>query len=191
MSNIVNNLEARLARRIQQERERKAWSLAELAEASGVSKAMISKIERNEVSPTATLLGKLSAAFGLTLSTLLSEDAPTASRLRKRLEQELWTDPESGQRRTTLSPAASKHLQLVLSELPPGARIDYSSMSYKFIQQQIWVLNGTLTFHEGETVHELAEGDCLELSEPANTSFQNKSNKVDCRYLVAITPRHR
>ena len=34
---------------------------------------MINKIERAQSSPTASLLGRLSGAFGLTLSTLLAE----------------------------------------------------------------------------------------------------------------------
>ena len=58
---------AQLAQRLKAEREARNWSLAELAERSGVSKAMISKIERDEVSPTAALLGRLSGAFGLSL----------------------------------------------------------------------------------------------------------------------------
>ena len=52
-----------LARRLRLEREARGWSLAELAARSGVSKAMISKIERDEVSPTAALLGRTSGAI--------------------------------------------------------------------------------------------------------------------------------
>ncbi len=55
---------AAIAERIRLEREDRGWSLSELAERSGVSKAMISKIERCEASPTATVLGRLSGAFG-------------------------------------------------------------------------------------------------------------------------------
>ena len=55
-----------ISARVKTEREARNWSLSELAERSGVSKAMISKIERGEASPTATVLGRLSGAFGLT-----------------------------------------------------------------------------------------------------------------------------
>ena len=53
---------------LKRERSARGWSLADLSERSGVSKAMISKIERGEASPTATVLGKLSGAFGMALS---------------------------------------------------------------------------------------------------------------------------
>ena len=72
MSTIVNDPTAPLAARIALERQARDWSLGDLAERSGVSKAMISKIERGEASPTATILGRLSGAFGLTLSALLA-----------------------------------------------------------------------------------------------------------------------
>ncbi|HWA48738.1 MAG TPA: helix-turn-helix transcriptional regulator, partial [Dongiaceae bacterium] len=68
---IEDSLDAQIALRIRAEREARDWSLDELAQRSGVSRAMISKVERQESSPTAVLLGKLSAAFGLTLSQLL------------------------------------------------------------------------------------------------------------------------
>jgi len=53
METISDDLAARTARRIRFERDVRAWSHADLAQRSGVSKAMVSKIEREEVSPTA------------------------------------------------------------------------------------------------------------------------------------------
>jgi transcriptional regulator with XRE-family HTH domain len=60
MSTIVTDVTGPLAARLKTEREARGWSVAELAERSGVSRAMISKVERAEASPTAALLGKLS-----------------------------------------------------------------------------------------------------------------------------------
>ena len=82
MSTIVTDVTGPLAARLKTEREARGWSVAELAERSGVSRAMISKVERAEASPTAALLGRLSGAFGLTLSALLAraERAAAASR---------------------------------------------------------------------------------------------------------------
>jgi len=71
-STLLLALESRLVNRIKTERDARGWSLGDPAERSGVSKAMISKIERRESSPTATLLGHLSGADGLTVSTLLA-----------------------------------------------------------------------------------------------------------------------
>ncbi len=61
----------RIASRIRLERDARGWSLAELAERAGVSKATISNIERADVSPTAVVLVRLAAAFDLTLAGLM------------------------------------------------------------------------------------------------------------------------
>lgn len=185
MSTIVNDLNARLADRIRGERERRGWSLADLAERAGVSKAMISKIERAEASPTAVLLGRLSGAFGLTLSNLLSLAEGSGPRLRRKAEQEQWRDPATGFLRTAVSPPGAGPLELVQGELPPGVAISYPAAAYRFISQQIWVLDGALQFHEGETVHDLKAGDCLALAGAADCTFRN-TGAVPCRYLVAI-----
>lgn len=162
---------ARLAGRLRLEREARGWSLAELAGRSGVSKAMISKVERGEASPTAALLGRLSGAFGLTLSTLLARAEMAGGRLLRAADQPLWRDPATGYVRRHVSPASDLPLDLVRVELPAGASVSYPASSYAFIRQLIWVLAGRLDFTEGEIVHELAEGDCLELGPPADCMF--------------------
>src|ERR1700684_1617908 len=70
MSTIVDERDA-FGERLRSERQGRGWSMDRLAEASGVSRAMISKIERGESSPTAVVLGKLSAALELSVSELL------------------------------------------------------------------------------------------------------------------------
>jgi len=53
---------AAFGERLREARRARGWPIDRLASASGVSRAMISKIERGESSPTAVVLGKLSAA---------------------------------------------------------------------------------------------------------------------------------
>ena len=72
MDDIANDISSTIGRRIHAERVMRNWSLAELAERSGVSKAMLSTIERCMTSPPAALLVRIAAAFGMTLSTLIA-----------------------------------------------------------------------------------------------------------------------
>ena len=125
-SSIVK-LERSLAARLRAERETRGWSLSDLAARSGVSRAMISKVERAEASPTAVLLGRLSGAFGITLSALLAraeDDASGAGRLVRAGQQPLWRDPATGYVRRAVSPSGAEP-ELVHVELPPGARVPY------------------------------------------------------------------
>src|SRR4051812_487575 len=155
MSTIVDDPSAAIARTLRAEREGRGWSIADLAALSGVSKAMISKIERAEASPTAMLLGRLSGAFGLTLSRLLAGAEEAGRRLVRFAEQPVWRDPETGYVRRAVSPLTGGPLELVSVEIPPGARIAYPASAFTFIHQQIWVLGGMLIFREGDVEHRL------------------------------------
>lgn len=184
-------LTTRLAMRLRTEREARQWAIAELAERSGVSRAMISKIERGEASPTAALLGRLSGAFGLTLSTLLAraEGDGAAGRVARGPEQPVWRDPATGYVRRAVSPPGADP-ELVTVDLPPGARVDYPAAAFSLLRGQcVWVLSGTLTFREGGTTHALDSGDCLALGPPTDCAFANPSTTVACRYLVALSRR--
>jgi quercetin dioxygenase-like cupin family protein len=149
---------------------------------------MIAKVERAEAQPTAALLGRLSAALGLTLSELVARAEHADRRVVRAAEQPTWTDPDSGYRRRALSPASGGPLELVEVELPPGAEVSYPADTYAFIHQQMWVLDGHLRFREGELVHDLHAGDCLQVGPPAPCTFSNPTRRP-CRYLVALTRR--
>lgn len=170
---------------LKQEREARKWSLADLAQRSGVSKAMISKIERREASPTATVLGRLSGAFGVPLSVLIASAEKAAERLSLSERQSIWTDPETGYLRRAISPAGAP-AELIEVQLPAGARITYPASAFAFQQQQIWILEGCLDFSEGGVEHELKAGDCLLLGPPSDCAFSNRG-PLPARYLVVLS----
>lgn len=160
-------------------------SVNALAERSGVSRAMITKIERGEAQPTAVLLGRLSGALGMTLSELVARAEHTGDLLRRAADQPVWADPATGYQRRALSPVTDGPLELVEVELPPGASVSYPADAYIFKTQQLWILEGRLELHEGQEVHELNAGDCLQLGAPAPTTFRNPTD-TSCRYCVAL-----
>jgi transcriptional regulator with XRE-family HTH domain len=182
-------LTAVLARRIQDERAARSWSLQEFALRSGVSRAMISKIERGECSPTAVILSRLSGALGLTMSQLLTDAEGNGSRLRRVDKQQIWVDPETKYRRRSVSPDVGMPLQLVEVELPPLTKISMPAAAYKFLHQQIWVLDGKLRFWEGEDIWDMNPGDCLQLTAPRDCAFENPSKSKVSRYVVALVVR--
>ena len=159
-----------------------------LAERSGVSRAMIGKIERGEAQPTAVLLGRLSGALGWSLSQLLARAEVVGFRVSRAGEQACWTDPDTGYVRRSVSPVSGGPLELVEVELPPHAEVTFPAESYAFMHHQIWVLAGRLMFREGPIEHDLAVGDCLQLGAPQACAYLNTTNEP-CRYLVALARR--
>jgi transcriptional regulator with XRE-family HTH domain len=176
---------ARLAATLQAVRVNRGLSANALADLSGVSRAMIGKIERGEAQPTAALLGRLIGPLAMTMSELFARVEGTPDRLARAQDQPLWTDPETGYRRRSVSPPGS-HIQLVEVELPPGKTVSYPPDPFARTHHQIWLLDGHLRFREGDVDHELDAGDCLELGPPQACSYTNPTETM-CRYLVALT----
>lgn len=181
----MDDLDNRIGASIRAEREARHWSLTDLAQRASVSRAMIHKIERGDSSPTANLLGKLSGAFGLSMSALLARAEAGGGRLTRRAEQPLWTDPESGYLRRQVSHGTEMPVDVVEVTLPPAQSVAMPSSAYAFIRQMIWVQSGHLTFDEGETRHELHDGDCLHLGPPADCVFRNDSD-APVTYVVVV-----
>jgi transcriptional regulator with XRE-family HTH domain len=185
MDTIVDDFGQRLARRLRRERERRGWSLSDLADRAAVSRSMVSKIERAQASPTAALLGRLSGAFGMTMSSLLESD-PAPQRLMRRAQQSVWKDPATGYVRRALCPPGSGRIEVTEVTLPPGAVVGFPREAFAFIDQQIWIRKGVLHFSEGKLLHVLRAGDHLTLGSPSECIFRNRG-KTECVYLVMLT----
>ncbi|MBS0850664.1 helix-turn-helix domain-containing protein [Enterobacter sp. JGM127] len=183
MNTMSDNINHRISARIRLERESRGWSLSELAERAGVSRAMIHKIERAESSPTATLLARLSGAFGISMSTLIARAEMQEGKLLRLANQPVWRDPQTHYLRRHVSPRTDLPIDLVQVELPAGSDVPMPASSYALARQLIWLQSGELIFQEGDTRHEMHAGDCLELGPPNDCRFINESD-APCVYLI-------
>jgi transcriptional regulator with XRE-family HTH domain len=190
MKETSPGLDARIAGRVRELRAARALSLDALAARSGVSRSMISVIERGRGSATAVVLEKLAAGLDVTLAALF--DPPSASTggpVARRAEQPAWRDPASGYLRRNVSPSGTSHpMQLVEVEFPPRARVAFESGPRdQRVYQQVWVLDGTIDVTVGDTRHRLRTGDCLAMQLGAPTMFHNPSRRT-ARYAVVTAP---
>ncbi|MEJ1162258.1 helix-turn-helix domain-containing protein [Variovorax sp. CCNWLW186] len=182
------DIDSLIAGRLLGLRQAKGLSLAGLASLSGVSKAMISKVERAESSPTAVLLGRLAAGLGVPLAQLLTEDKGSPRRLRARAQQEVWRDPEAGYlRRQIAERGANSGVEMVEIELPRSAQVGYPRWSGKPYRQCLWMLEGALRVDYGDERFELAEGDCLDFGVDRPLVFK-ALGRTGCRYLLVASP---
>ena len=180
------DIDRRLGERLKAARQRHGLTLDDLARRAGVSRAMISRIERGESSPTATVLVRLGSGLGLSLSALLEEDAGTGP-LARRAEQPAWRDPASGYLRRNGSPRRTgSGFVLVRVELPAGAEVRLDSATgAPSLDQQIWVLRGRLDLTVEGIRHELAEGDCLQMHLRGPITYRNPG-AAPVRYAVIL-----
>jgi transcriptional regulator with XRE-family HTH domain len=185
MSTLLDDPSARIARRLRLERDARGWSLAELAERAGVSKATISKIERGEASPTAVILVRLAGAFDLTFAGLLLRAEGEGRRLIRSADQPVWRDPDTGYWRRQAFSRPDHPVEIVQVELPPGQRVTFPASSYAHIRQVVWVQAGDLVILEGGERYELGAGDCLGFGPPSEATLANES-AAPCAYVVVL-----
>lgn len=159
-----SNVNQRIARQVRQLRARQGVSLEALANLCGVSRSMISLVERGESSPTAAVLERLATGLGVPLAMLFDDPAHPADPVARLGDQPLWRDPASGYLRRSVSPGGvGSTIRIVEIDFPAGARVAYDNATHgtRPAHQQIWMLQGRMDIQLGDALHRLAQGDCL------------------------------
>lgn len=187
---IEHDLNQRIAERVRALRASRGLTLDALAERSGVSRSMISLIERGESSPTAVLLERLAAGLSVPLASLFDAPGPNPQPLARRADQPQWRDPASGYVRRNVSPSSfASPIQIVEIEFPPGARVAFDTGARDVrVHQQVWVLEGSIDVSVGDDCHQLHKGDCLAFVLDRPTAVHNRTGKT-ARYAVVIVSR--
>jgi transcriptional regulator with XRE-family HTH domain len=186
ISHEYENVDKALANRLSTLRKNRGLSLDQAAQLSGVSRATLSRAERGETSPTAQILGRLSAAYGVTLSALLGGLGEAPPSVLPRNEAGFWTDPETEFKRWSISPPARGFdIELVWGELPVGARLEYPAPAYSGMEQHIVLFEGCLQYEMGDTIYSLKVNDTLRVKLYGETALES-CGPVAAKYLLAI-----
>lgn len=176
----------RLAQRLRDLRLERRWSLADLAERSKVSRATLSRIENDEVSPTATVLNRLCTAYGLTMSRLMmmvEDDFPPMIERRK---QQVWQAPDGKFHRRSVSPPAARlRGEVVQCELKAKSVVDYDSPSRPGLEHHLVMLHGRLIMTVDGARHDLQAGDCLRYQLEGRSRFETTA-LIGASYLLFI-----
>lgn len=179
-------VESRIADRLATLRAARGWSLETLAQQTGISRATLSRIERCELSPTASMLGTLCSVYGWTLSRLIAEAETSPPKLVPAQDQLRWTDPHSGYvRRVVSPPGPGLRGELIEVRFPAGTSVTFDRSPVPGLEHHLWMLDGTLQIQVEGTEFRLEPGDCLRyvLNGPSRFSCKGKR---DARYVIAM-----
>ncbi|MFT3988140.1 helix-turn-helix domain-containing protein [Aestuariivirga sp.] len=162
MENPEANLDHLIAGRLRQLRVGRGWSLDQLAQQSGVSRATLSRLENAEVSATANVLGRLCAVYGLTMSRLMFLAEETFTPLVRAETQSVWRDKQAGFTRRSVSPPAAKLSgEVIECWLEPLVRIAYAHPPRPGLEHHLVMVEGELILTIEGSLHTLRTGDCL------------------------------
>lgn len=186
-----DEFEKTVAERLRALRAERGLTLDALADLSGVSRAMISRVERAEASPTAALLARLCSALGVSLSVFFDTKTRKASPLARRADQPVWRDPDSGYLRRAVSPQGTgsgvgSAVDIIEVEFPAGAEVRFPGRLTRRNQtQHVWVFDGEIVLTVGEEVYHLSAGDCLFMNVADVHGYRNPGT-VAARYAVVV-----
>ncbi len=182
----TTSIDRLIAQRLKSLRAERGWSLDELARRSNVSRATLSRLENAEVSPTTSVLGKLCAAYGLTMSRLMHMVEDDFAPLIRRNEQAVWIDQAIGFRRRSVSPPAQALAAEVLEcELEPGTHITYDRPPKAGLEHHLLLIEGQLEISVNGQSYDLRPGDCLRYQLSGSSVFATP-DQCAARYLLFI-----
>lgn len=182
---MSDDLPERLRTRLRAQRRRRELSLEALAAASGVSRSMISDIERGAKIPTIIVLAKLATALGVTVARLLGEDRPERVIVRRRAEQRAITDAGGWQRRILSPTLPGVEFEFIRTTVPAGVTLGSFAAHTPGSREYVAVETGELTVTVDGVGHRLAAGDALYYAGDAVHEFANPG-ATECVYYTAM-----
>jgi transcriptional regulator with XRE-family HTH domain len=175
-----------LAAELRERRRGQGLSLEALSARSGVSRSMISKVERGEAVPSTVVLSRLAEALGATFAQLMMPAPEREILVIPRAHQPVLRDEASGFTRRVLSPVLpGRGVDFVLNTLPPGAGTGGFAPHRRGVEEYIYVLSGWLEARVGEHLALLEAGDSLFFDAAVAHAFRNPGDGP-CEYLLVI-----
>jgi transcriptional regulator with XRE-family HTH domain len=177
--------------RVRTLREQGNLTLEQFSRLSGVSRAMLSKIERGEKSPTIGIAKQIAHALGASFSSLVGDESPVrrAFALVTKDQRAVFRDPETGFERHLLSPIMpGMTVEVVLHHLPAHTSTGRLPAPPPATAKHVVVARGRVVV--ATTAHETAldEGDCLYFEADIEHWFENRTAEPAEYYLVISAP---
>lgn len=165
-------------------RVKRGLSLERLAQASGVSRAMLCQIELSQSAPTINILWKIARALNVPFSALIMDQTPSRTKVLTATSAKVLRSSDGGFSSRALfpfdEPRTVEFYELRLAPLstekaephPPGT------------VENLIVTNGCLEMRVGETRHLLATGDAIQFEAGTAHEYRNPGDTEAVIYLV-------
>ena len=174
---------------VRRRRLARGLTLEQLAEASGVSPAMISEVERALKNPTVRVAYQIARALGCSLTELLEDGDAARPQVVRATERRSLVDPGTGVERHGLSPEMLRRgLDLVWYVVPPGETVGTMSANRPGIVEHLSVISGTLSLRLGRERYRLRPGDGITYAPQTTIEYRNEGRRP-CQFIMVADTR--
>jgi transcriptional regulator with XRE-family HTH domain len=184
---LADAINRHLGSRVKQLRTDKGWSLEALANASGVSRSMLSQIEREEANPTLAVTMRIAQAFAMPLGVLLEmPSASSAVTVIRGDDRAFHYRSDKFCRLRTLSPLnLEKDVEFYEVQLQPGGALR-SAPHFAGTREFLTVQKGSVRIESASDVEELAAGDSASYRADVPHAIVNMGKSEAVMFLVVI-----
>jgi len=174
-----------LNERVRLLRKERGLSLRQLAEATGLSAALLSQVERGTTDPSLSTVRKLAVVLGADLPTLFAEDTPTGAHVSRPGQRPLLSAGNGSMLYERLTPGRTD-LEVLKGRLEPGQATSEEPWGHPSTECSV-VLFGTLVAEVGGVRHELRSGESITFDSRLPHRYLNDSVEP-AEYLMSCTP---
>lgn len=183
-----HSLSSHLGDRVRLLRSQRGWSLEELATASGVSRSMLSQVERNETNPTVVVALAIAKALGVSLDDLAAPgDSSPMEVIRGDDSQYVYRSDESCRIRTLSPLSAQRELEFYEIELPRGGELR-SAPHFGGTQEFLTVHHGAVQVESGDHATMLSAGDSVAYPADVPHAILNVGEETALVFLIDTVP---
>lgn len=183
----VESINENLGKRVKKLRADRGWSLEELAAASGVSRSMLSEIERERANPTLSVTYRIARAFGLDLQSLI-ESASAASSIqtiRATDKSQIYRADAQCQIRTLSPLNLEKDVEFYELRLPVGGALR-SRPHVDGTREFLTISEGSVNLESGTSSEALNKGDSATYRADLRHEIINIGQREAVAFLVVI-----
>jgi len=180
-----------LGERLRTARERARLSTRDVATRAGVSAGFISQLENGKRGASVAVLKRISAAVGISVADLLTEQAP-ASRPVLRANQRPVFSSDSGLQKLLLSRPPIQQLEVYEGTFEVGGSTGAESYAHDNAQELFYVLSGHVEISIGDEIHILGPRDSVEyLSTTPHRAVNIGATEAQAIWITShFTPPH-
>ncbi len=184
---VADGLNRHLGARVKALRAERDWSLEALAQASGVSRSMLSEIEREQANPTLAVTLRIARAFGLSLGELIEAPGatPAVTVIRAGDRAYLYRSDQDVEIRTLSPLNLEKDVELYQVELRPGGALR-SAPHFEGTREFLSVQKGQVRVESAGDVELLSAGDSATYRADVPHAIVNAGKAQAVVFLVVI-----
>jgi transcriptional regulator with XRE-family HTH domain len=182
-----NDERVRFGARLRHAREASRLSLAELAARSGVTKSFLSRVERDETSPSVASLLGICDALGLSMADLFQ--TPNTTLVRSSDRPKIDDLPKAADVVDTLiTPPGERHVTVIETTVAPGGSGGAVMYTIPSECEVCFILQGTIEMQVEDRLFTLERGDALTFGAAVPHTWRNPSTDSGARILWILAP---